>query len=723
MAPGSLNRRRLCRNGLIVAAACAAELPLFGDRLLGGSELQQPESKQTESKQIWTVTNGIISRTMSFAPKTGLLTERLSDTVARTEFIAPNKAPVYMAEEFYLNCNGERCAGTSGSFELLDAHESAQSNGSSLAIRLKHKSVALEVALVYRVYAGHAAIRKHLVLKNTGAAVLHISHLAIEAIAVSLGAADEITLLTQYGTIPREIFYTGRSEDAGMLLANGRTGAGLAIVSEVPGWMKRTEIGGWDDPKWQRIGVLYDTDLMPFERSLAAGEEFSTAAVSLVAFRNGDGFNDPHWRLPAYAAQVLERKIDAQGPPWIYNTWEPFTRNIHHDIVLELIDAAGEMGMDIFTIDDGWQSEYGENAVNLPAFPGGLKPIQDALAAKRMRLGLWVPVAAIGTGTEVYRNHPEWAAKDIDGKAKTTGTAAGTKAVMCMASAYRDEAAARIIDAIERFDLAYVKLDLTTVFNAYGEAPGCWAKGHFHNSWAESLGMIYEGMAAMTAAVYKKHPDVLLDLTFELWGQKHVIDAGLLAAGDLDWMSNVDDKEPDSAGPLQARQLLYQRAATMPAEAMLIGNMHGNQPSIAERFATAMGSAPVMLGDLRKLSAADRKWYGEKIAWFKKLRHAAKLSESFFPLGSWLQTTPTAWDGFARLDRSGKGVIALFRNKSNEAAATVKLPLMPAGRFGLRSMIRNKELGAYGAAEFARGVTVTFPEHEPVEVLEVSAGA
>ncbi len=576
------------------------------------------------------------------------------------------------------------------------------------------------MSAVYRVYEGHAAILKHLVLRNTGSAALRISHLAIEAIGLSFGPANEMTLLTQYGTIPREIFYTGRSEDAGLLAANGRTGVGLAVLNEVPGWMKRTEISGWDDPKWLRIGVLYDTDLMPFERSLAAGEEFSTAAVSLVAFRNGDGFNDPHWRLPAYAAQVLERNIDAQGPPWIYNTWEPFTRDINHDIVMELIDAAGAMGMDIFTIDDGWQAEYGENAVNLTAFPGGLKPIQDALAAQKMRLGLWIPVAAIGTDTEVYRNHPEWAATDQDGRAKTTGTAAGTKAVMCMASAYRDEVAARIIDAIERFNLAYVKLDLTTVFNAYGEAPGCWAKGHYHGSWAESLGMIYEGMAAMTAAVYKKHPNVLLDLTFELWGQKHVIDAGLLAAGDVDWMSNVDDNKPGSAGPLQARQLLYQRAATMPVEAMLIGNLHADQFPIAERFATVIGSAPVMLGDLRKLSTVDRKWYGEKIAWFKKLRRSARISESFFPLGSWLQTNPAAWDGFARLDRSGNGVIAIFRNKCSEKAAAVKLSLMPAGRYALRSIIQGKDLGVFSAADLARGVEIVFEQNEPVEVLEVT---
>ena len=54
--------------------------------------------------------------------------------------------------------------------------------------------------------------------------------------------------------------------------------------------MKRTEVAGWDGPRRVRIGVLYDTDLMPFERSISSGQDFKTAYVSLVTFRNGDGF-------------------------------------------------------------------------------------------------------------------------------------------------------------------------------------------------------------------------------------------------------------------------------------------------------------------------------------------------------------------------------------------------------------------------------------------------
>jgi alpha-galactosidase len=586
---------------------------------------------------------------------------------------------------------------------------------------LRHKSLALDVSAIYIVYDHHAAIRKHLVLHNTGTAPLRVSHLAIEAVDVTFGPENETTLLTQYGTIPREIFYTGRSEDAGLLVANGRTGTGIAVINEVPGYMKRTEIGGWNDADYVRIGIMYDTDLMPFERALAGGEEFKTASGSLVIYRNGSGFEDPHWRVPSYTSQVLMRRVNAQGPPWIYNTWEPFERSINHDTVMELIDAAATMGIDIFTIDDGWQQEYGANDVNLTSFPGGLKPVLEAVESRGMRLGLWIPVAAIGPSTPDYRNHPEWASLDLEGKEKTTSTMGGDKVVMCMATPFRDAAADRIIDAIERFHLAYVKLDITTIFNAYGEAPGCWAKGHFHGDWAESLNRIYEGISYMTGRIYEKHPDVLLDLTFELWGQRHVIDAGLLAAGDLDWMSNVDDRQPDSAGTLQARQLLYQRAASMPVESMLIGNIHAGLPTNEDSFATAIGSAPLLLGDLRKLSAADRQWFHEKTAWFKKLRRSTKISESFFPLGSWLQPTPMAWDGFARLAHSGSGVIAVFRNKSQEPEVTVQLPLMPEGRFKVHSVTTGKDLGVFGRADWIRGIPIRFSGSNTAEVFEVTA--
>jgi alpha-galactosidase len=671
--------------------------------------------------QSWTIGNAQIERTITFDAVSGLVTTRLADLTTQTDFISPGKSGKASAAEFSFNCNGKTLTGAGTAFQLVKADENTLANGKSLTIHLRSTAFPLEVSVVYRVYSGHPAIRKWLVVRNIGSAALHLTHMNIEDIAPSVGPSNETVLNAQYGTIPRETFYTGRSEDAGLLVANARTGNGFAILSEVPGYMKRTEIEAWHNPGRVQVGVMYDTDLMPFERGLAPGTEFKTAAVSLLTFRNGDGFSDPHWVLPSYTAGVLERTIGRLGAPWIYNTWEPFERRINRDTTLQLINVAGFMGMDIFTIDDGWQQEYGENTVDSTSFPGGLDVIQKAVEAKGMRLGLWIPLAAIGLKTADYVNHPDWAALDQSGKPKLTSTMAGSKVVMCLASPFQDAAADRVNDAIERFHLAYVKLDLTTIFNAYGEAPGCWAKNHYHGSWAESLNMIYEGISHVTSRIYEKHPDVLLDLTFELWGQKHVIDAGLLAAGDLDWMSNVNDAEPDAAGTLQARTLLYQRAASMPVDTMLIGNLHANVPNAQETFATAIGSAPLLLGDLRTLSAADQQWYQDHIRWFKKLRQSTHIDESFFPLGNWRQPSAASWDGFARLSHSGDGVIAVFRNQSDAAVANIQLPLMPAGRYKVHSVVTNKELGLFTKDDWTHGIPVGFAGSQSVEILEVSS--
>ncbi len=673
------------------------------------------------SAQSWTIGNDQIARTLIFEPSIGLYTDRLSDLATHTDLISIGKNHSSIAAEFSFQYQGKTYRGASSAFKLVDASENTIPNGKSLAIKLRGTDVPLEVTVTYTVYDGHPAIRKWLTLRNTGSTTLNLSHLEIEAINPSAGPANEVILNAQYGAVPRETFYTGRSEDAGLLVANGLTGNGFAILSEIPGYMKRTEINAWYNPGQVNIGAMYDTDLMPFERSVKPGEEFKTAAVSLLTFRKNDGFHDPHWILPSYTSEILQRRLGKRGAPWIYNTWEPFQRKINRDTTLELINVAGTIGMDIFTIDDGWQREYGENEVDPVAFPGGLDSIREAVEAKGMRLGLWIPLAAIGTATADYTKHPEWAALDQAGNRKLTETAAGSKVVMCLASPFQDSAADRVNDAIDRFHLAYVKLDLTTIFNAYGEAPGCWAKNHNHGSWAESLNMIYEGISHVTAKVYEKHPDVLLDLTFELWGQKHVIDAGLLAAGDLDWMSNVGDFQANSPGTLQARTLLYQRAISMPADSMLIGNLQAGVSRREEAFGTAIGSAPLLLGDLRKLSAADQTWYQTKIKWFKTLRAKTTINESFFPLGSWRQPTPDQWDGFARLSHTGSGIVAIFRNQSSIAGASVQLPLIPAGRYKVHSVTDDKDIGVFTKAEWQRGVEIKFPPSQRVEILEISS--
>jgi alpha-galactosidase len=568
----------------------------------------------------------------------------------------------------------------------------------------------------YAAYDGHPAIRKWLSVTNRGATAVYLSHFCFETLAAGPGRASDLQVSAGYGTIPRALFFTGRVSDPAVFVRNAKTGEGFAIINEAPGYLKRTEIGtSWSE----RFSVMYDTDLFPFGRTLNPGETFESAKSSLVFFIDHHGLEDSHWVVPRYAARILRRRQGTAQPPWIYNTWEPFFRGINEQTVKEVAQAAREIGMDIFTIDDGWQREYGSNEFDRTRFPAGFEGVKSTLDSNHLRLGLWVPLAAISTEAPDYRAHPEWVCRDQNGAPKFTGTAAGRRAVMCLASGYRELALNRLEQLIERYHPAYIKVDLTTVFNAYGEQPGCYASGHSHHDWAESLTRIYEALEYIGKQLYRTHPEVLVDYTFELWGEKHLIDPGLLGCADLDWLSNVRDAEPSDGGPLNARMLLYSRAPSIPTEAMLIGNLRAPTLSIEEHFATEIGAGPLLLGDLRKLSPQERDWYSQKIRWFKGLRSRASIDDSFFPLGNWIQPGAASWDGFARLSHNSGGIIVLFRNQSGADAAEVRLSAPPGAEYRAKSIMTNETMGSVSAADLAHGWRVGFAAGHAVQIVEL----
>jgi alpha-galactosidase len=674
----------------------------------------------------WTVGNTLVEREIRFDPKVGLYTESWLHRVTGKNFLKqldtdlPWGPETRWGAEFSFQADSTHLAGAtrgpSADFNWVGAETSdAAPGGKLLEVKLKSTNKSLEVSAFYAVYSGHPVVRKWIAITNRSDQAIKLSHLVFEALNLEAAPPSEQIIFAYYGVHPREIFFTGRAEDAAILAKDPRTREGFIVMNEAPGWMKRTEMTNWGDG----IQVMYDTDLFPFERTIKPGETFTSAKSGVAFFAEGRGMADPYWVMPSYTSQVLMKKGDSYQPPWFYNTWEPFFQDYNDTIVNEVIPVASQLGLDVVTLDTGWSENYGENEVNPRKFPKGFDDIQATLESKGMRLGLWEPLVVMGPQSRVVREHPEWIIRDLDGNEKTAAFPGPDDRVMCLASPYRDWAAKRINELIKRHNLRYVKIDLTTVFNAYGEAPGCYAQGHYHQNWAESLGGIYEGMQYVTDQIYGEHPEVLLDLTFELWGQKHIIDYGLLDAGDLDWMSNVDDTSTRSAGPRQVRTLLYHRAMAIPVETMLIGNLRAPTPSLDEHFGTVIGSAPLFLGDLRKLTPQQVNWLAEKIRWFKEFRRAVPINEGFFPLGDWRQPNVVSWDGFARLSRQGEGMIVLFKNESHLEQVAVDLPAFPDGTFHLHSVMTGQVLGARTGGQFRRGIQIHLPPEHKVEILEI----
>src|SRR4029077_5763562 len=122
--------------------------------------------------QTWTIGNDEVQRTITFREDTGLTTERLSDLRTRTDYITQPHPSHNVQQEFSFQCNGQSYSGAGSQFALISAGEEGLANGKQLTIRLRAKAIPLEVSVVYAVYHGHPALRKHLLIRNTGSLVL-----------------------------------------------------------------------------------------------------------------------------------------------------------------------------------------------------------------------------------------------------------------------------------------------------------------------------------------------------------------------------------------------------------------------------------------------------------------------------------------------------------------------------------------------------------------------
>ena len=668
----------------------------------------------------WTLDNGHVRRRIVFDEKAGLLTTSWANLVVGKEFIDPSLERFNdYCHEFRFQANQRAYTGSGSDFKYVRANQGTDASGEqTLAIDLSSKDGKVEVTLHYAVPAGATAVRQFLTIRNTSAAAsVTLSHVSIACEQLEPAKPADLVAYGGYGEEPRELFFTGRVNDVAILMENAITGDGFASLSEVPGYLKRTEVGvlgRWH--QWQPgIQIMYDTDLIPFERTISAGESFDTAATSILLYRRGTT-QDPRWLIPQYVLRDIARPVPSEAPLWMYNSWEPWQGKIDSTTMLHVEKSAADAGIGLFVIDDGWEKMRGENDVDLQRFPDGLSPEIELARQRNLKFGLWFPLALINQDAQVYKDHPDWVCHGKNDEAKTSQ---GSGVVMDLTSPYKEAAIERLSEAIRAYHLTYVKLDFTTIFNTYGEEPGCFETvlGQRQKSSRESVGRSYEALKYIADQLHNRFPALLIDYTFELWGEKHLIDYGLLRDADLDWLSNIQDHGPADAGPKAARALLYQRAMAIPAETMLMGNMQGETGSWQERVATEMGSYPLFLGDLSKLSAEDAAHYHGWISKFRTLRSHIPLNESFFPLGSWRQPRSNAWDGFARFAQTGEGIIVLFRNESGADGATIQIPGFPAGAFVATSWTNGKSFPLKGAALNA-GYPVTL-DRGGVTILEI----
>ena len=108
--------------------------------------------------------------------------------------------------------------------------------------------------------------------------------------------------------------------------------------------------------------------------------------------------------------------------PVVANNWEATFFDFDEARILDLIDQSGELGAEVFLLDDGWfgtnhprdddTAGLGDWDVDRAKLPNGLAPLADAAAARGLRFGIWVEPEMVNPLSELYVDHPDWVVRD-----------------------------------------------------------------------------------------------------------------------------------------------------------------------------------------------------------------------------------------------------------------------------------------------------------------------
>ncbi len=102
----------------------------------------------------------------------------------------------------------------------------------------------------------------------------------------------------------------------------------------------------------------------------------------------------------------------------LLNNWEATYFDFDEEKLSSIIKQAGEMGFELFLLDDGWfankyprnddHAGLGDWEVNHKKLPHGLSYLADICKQNNLKFGIWVEPEMVNPKSELYEKHSDW---------------------------------------------------------------------------------------------------------------------------------------------------------------------------------------------------------------------------------------------------------------------------------------------------------------------------
>ena len=495
----------------------------------------------------------------------------------------------------------------------------------TLKIIQKDRFYPLEVTSYIRVLPEFDVLEKWAVVKNTGTkGSIKIENMQSGSIVLP---ADEYTLTHLSGNQLNEFQLQKTDLTTGLKVLQSKAFKSNANPpwfmvqpenadkASSPAWFGSLHYSG----NWQLVfdktfegpvQILGGINFWDTAWELKAGAAFETPKLAVGFTNNGE--EGASQSLAAYVRNdILPATHREELRPIIYNSWEATYYDVNEQQQLELAKIAGEMGIELFAIDDGWfkgrtdgksQSGLGNWEVDKNKFPNGLGPVIRQVHETGMKFGIWVEPENVNPNSDIVVENPDWVFQfpNREGNKFRKILNLGNEKVY-------QHLLQTFTKLLKENDIDFIKWDQ----NNYLSEPG-WSGG--------SAELQREARIRHTANVYrlvdelrKRFPKVLFESCASGGGR---VDLGMMSRMDQTWLS-------DNTDPVDRLFIQYGFLSALPANTMVswvTGAARHQALPLDFRFDVSMSGVLGIGYDIRKWSTQERSFAKQKIDLYKKLR-------------------------------------------------------------------------------------------------------
>lgn len=368
---------------------------------------------------------------------------------------------------------------------------------------------------------------------------------------------------------------------------------------------------------------------------LKTGESFQTPEVVMVYSCSGmNAMSRTYHSL--YRTRLARGVWRDKVRPILINSWEAAYFDFNEKRILELAQAAGTIGVELFVLDDGWfghrddsTSSLGDWYPHQGKLPGGLKRLAEQIRDMGLDFGIWIEPESVNRDSDLYREHPEW----VLGEPGRTISQSRNQLLLDFS---KKEVVDHIYGMLEKIfadvPVSYVKWDMNrNMAEVFSEGAGREAQGMVRHKYILGVYELYERLTS-------RFPNILFE-SCASGGAR--FDPGILYYAPQGWAS-------DNTDAMDRLKIQYGTSLVYPVSC--IGSHVSAAPNhqtfrhtpLRTRANVACFGTFGYEMDITKLTAEELEELRRQICFMKE--HRALIQQgNFYRLKSPFEGNETAW--------------------------------------------------------------------------------